>query len=374
MDFTLDDEQQAIHDITKQVLGDLSTHSRLKDLAVADDHVDCDAWAALAEAGVVGASIPEAQSGAGLGFLATAMALEVAGYYASPIPLLSTIVMGAMPIAEFGTEAQQAAWLPRIAEGSLLCAAALYEQGTTPGKPLTTARADGDEFVLDGVKPMVDQGLEAGLLVVPARLDSGLVGVFLVPTDADGVTRQRVEVTTGRPQARVALSGVAVGAEALLGGPDEDAAAIIRWIEQRATVGMCMLMSGAARASIELAADYTKQRQQFDRPIATFQTVSNRAGDSYIDAEAITLTAWQAAWRLDAGQPADDQISVAAYWAAVGGYRVVHAAVHVHGGVGVDRDYPLHRHFLLARQLELTLGNGEEHLVTLGRSIAAAPA
>jgi alkylation response protein AidB-like acyl-CoA dehydrogenase len=102
--------------------------------------------------------------------------------------------------------------------------------------------------------------------------------------------------------------------------------------------------------------------------------VSNRAGDSYIDAEAITLTAWQAAWRLDAGQPADDQISIAAYWAAVGGYRVVHAAVHVHGGVGVDRDYPLHRHFLLARQLELTLGNGEEHLVTLGRSIAAAPA
>ena len=92
------------------------------------------------------------------------------------------------------------------------------------------------------------------------------------------------------------------------------------------------------------------------------------------DAEAITLTAWQAAWRLDAGQPADDQISIAAYWAAVGGYRVVHAAVHVHGGVGVDRDYPLHRHFLLARQLELTLGNGEEHLVTLGRSIATAPA
>ena len=118
MDFTLDDEQQAIHDITKQVLGDLSTHSRLKDLAVADDHVDCDAWAALAEAGVVGASIPEAHGGAGLGFLATAMALEVAGYHASPIPLLPTLVMGAMPIAEFGTPEQQAARLPPIADGN----------------------------------------------------------------------------------------------------------------------------------------------------------------------------------------------------------------------------------------------------------------
>jgi alkylation response protein AidB-like acyl-CoA dehydrogenase len=137
---------------------------------------------------------------------------------------------------------------------------------------------------------------------------------------------------------------------------------------------MCMMMAGAARSSIELAAAYTKERQQFDRPIATFQTVSNRAGDSYIDTEAIELTAWQAAWRIDARLPADDQIAIAAYWAAQGGYRVVHAAVHVHGGVGVDRDYPLHRHFLLARQLELTLGNGEEHLAALGRSIAAAPA
>ena len=373
MDFTLDDEQQAIHDLTAQILGDLSTHERLKALAAADDHVDCDAWAALAEAGVVGAAIPEAHGGAGLGFLATAMALQVAGAHASPIPLLSTIVMGAMPITEFGTEQQQATWLPPIADGSLLSAAALYEPGTTPAEPQTTARSRGDGFVLDGVKPMVEHGLEAGLLLVPARLDDGSVGVFLVRSNADGIIRERVEVTTGRPQAHVTLEAVTVGDDALLGGTGTDGAEIVHWIARRAIVGMCMMMAGAARASIELAAAYTKERQQFDRPIATFQTVSNRAGDSYIDTEAIELTAWQAAWRIDAQLPADDQISIAAYWAAEGGYRVVHAAVHVHGGVGVDRDYPLHRHFLLARQLELTLGNGEEHLVTLGRSIAAAP-
>ena len=373
MDFTLDDEQQAIHDLTTQILGDLSTHERLKALSATDDHVDVDAWAALAEAGVVGASIPEAHGGAGLGFLATAMALQVAGAHASPIPLLSTVVMGAMPIAEFGTDAQQAQWLPSIAAGSLVCAAALQEPGTTPAEPLTSARAEGAGFVLDGTKPMVEHGLEADLLVVPARLDRGAVGVFLVPAGADGVTRERVDVTTGRPQAHVTLTGVQVGADALLGGDEADGAAIVHWIARRAIVGMCMMMAGAARASIELAAAYTKERQQFDRPIATFQTVSNRAGDSYIDTEAIELTAWQAAWRIDARLPADDQISIAAYWAAEGGYRVVHAAVHVHGGVGVDRDYPLHRHFLLARQLELTLGNAEEHLATLGRSIAAAP-
>ena len=163
-----------------------------------------------------------------------------------------------------------------------------------------------------------------------------------------------------------------VGADALLGDGPTDGADIVQWIELRTQAAMCMMMAGAARSSIELAAVYTKERQQFDRPIATFQTVSNRAGDSYIDTEAITLTAWQAAWRIDQGLPAEDSVNIAKWWAADAGFRVVHAAVHVHGGVGVDRDYPLHRFFLMARQMELTLGNGEEHLEALGRSIAAS--
>ena len=371
MDFTLNDEEQAIHDLADQIIGDHSGHDRLKQLAAADDHVDRDAWAALAGAGVLGTAVPETHGGLGLGYLATAMAVQVAAGHGSPVPLMSTIVMGAMPIAEFGTPEQQAARLPPIADGSLLAAAAMFEPGTTPAKPGTTARRDGDGYVLDGVKPMVEGGLDAGLVLVPARLDDGSVGVFLVDLPADGATLERVEVTTGRPQAHIALSGVEVGDDALLGGRAADGAEIVHWIGRRAVVGQCMQMAGAARSAIRLAADYTKERQQFDRPIATFQTVTNRAGDSYIDTEAITLTAWQAAWRLDQGLPADDQIHMAAYWAAEGGYRVVHAAVHVHGGVGVDRDYPLHRHFLLARQLELTLGNGEEHLERLGRSIAA---
>lgn len=372
MDFTLNDEEQAIHDLAEQIIGDHSSADRLKQIAADDDHVDRTAWAALAAAGVVGAAIPEAHGGLGLGYLATAMAVQVGASHGSPVPLLTTSIMGAMPIAAFGTTAQQAAWLPAIADGSALAAAALYESGTTLAAPQTTARTVADGYVLDGVKPMVDGGLQASVVLVPATLDDGSVGVFLVRCDADGLKGERVDVTTGRPQAHLTFSGVAVGADSLLGGGATDGAEIVHWIARRAIVGMCMQMAGAARSAIRLAAEYTKERQQFDRPIATFQTVSNRAGDSYIDTEAITLTAWQAAWRIDQGLPADDHINMAAYWAAEGGFRVVHAATHVHGGVGVDRDYPLHRHFLLARQIELTLGNGEEHLERLGRSIAAS--
>jgi len=371
MDFNLNEEEQAIHDLTAQILGDKSTHERLRQLTADDDRIDAEAWAALAEAGVLGAAVPEEHGGLGLGYLATAMALQQVGATASPVPLLSTAVMGAMPIAEFGTDAQKAAFLPSIADGSVIVAAGLYEEGTLPAEPETVAVADGDGYRLDGVKPMVEAGLDAGMLLIPAKTADGSCAVFLVSTDAAGVTATRVDVTTRRPVARVELAGVQVGADALLGDGTTPGAEIVQWIELRAQTAICMMMAGAARSSIELAAAYTKERKQFDRPVATFQTVSNRAGDSYIDTEAITLTAWQAAWRIDQGLPAEDAVSIAKWWAADAGFRVVHAAVHVHGGVGVDRDYPLHRYFLMARQMELTLGNGEEHLAALGRSIAA---
>lgn len=371
MDFDLSDEEQAISDLARQILGDKSTHERLKQLKADGDRVDTEAWAALAESGVLGAAVPEEHGGLGLGYLATAAAIQQVGATASPVPLLPTAVMAAMPISEFGTEAQKAAYLPGIADGSLIATAALFEEGTVASEPETVAVADGDGYRLEGVKPMVEAGLDAGLVLVPARVADGSCAVFLVSTDAAGSSRQGVEVTTGAVQARLELNGVHVGADALLGDGTVGGADIVAWIELRVNCAMCMMMAGAARSSIELAAEYTKQRHQFDRPIATFQAVSNRAGDSYIDTEAITLTAWQAAWRIDQGLPADDEVSIARWWAADGGFRVVHAAVHVHGGVGVDRDYPLHRFFLLARQLELTLGNGEEHLAALGRSIAA---
>lgn len=407
MDFELSEADRTVRDLAAQVLGDLSTHERLRELAGSGDRIDRKAWAALASTGVVGAALPEAHGGLGLDFMAPALALEQAGYHASPVPLLSTAVMGAMPIAAFGTPEQQSRWLPSIADGSLLACAALpldsagpladedadAEAGVGAGtadsagtqaaggvgaltdRRLTvTARPDGrGGWTLHGAVGLVIGGLDAGLALIPARLDSnGGIGVFCVPADADGLRVEPVEVTTGRTEARFGFDGVTVETEDRLDGDDADGAAIADFIELRTSAGLCMLMTGAARAAVELAAAYTKQRHQFDRPIATFQAVSQRAGDSYIDAEAIALTAYQAAWRIAAGLEARHQTVIAKYWASEGGFRVVHAAVHVHGGVGVDRDYPLHRHFLLARWAELTLGHAETQLATLGHLLAHA--
>jgi 3-oxocholest-4-en-26-oyl-CoA dehydrogenase beta subunit len=140
-----------------------------------------------------------------------------------------------------------------------------------------------------------------------------------------------------------------------------------------ATAAYCTTMVGVAAGALDLTAAYVKERRQFDRAIATFQAVSQRAGDAYIDTEAVRLTAWHAAWRVGQGLEADAELAVAAYWAAEAGQRVVHAATHLHGGVGVDRSYPLHALFLSAKQLELTLGGAGPNLARLGRLLADQP-
>jgi alkylation response protein AidB-like acyl-CoA dehydrogenase len=128
---------------------------------------------------------------------------------------------------------------------------------------------------------------------------------------------------------------------------------------------------GAAERALRMTAKYTSERKQFGKVIATFQAVAQRAADAYIDVEAIRLTTWQAVWRLAEKLPARRELSIAKYWASEGGHRACYAAQHLHGGIGVDKDYPLHRYYLLSKRIELTLGGAQEHLARVGAMLAA---
>ena len=163
---------------------------------------------------------------------------------------------------------------------------------------------------------------------------------------------------------------VRIPADAALGDPAKGAP-MLEWITERATTALACVALGVCEQALALTAEYTKNRKQFDQPIAMFQAVGQRLADAYVDVEAIRLTTWQAAWRLSAGMPAASQVAIAKFWAGAGGQRVVHTAQHLHGGVGVDRDYPLHRYFLYAKHLELALGGTTTQLRRLGRLIVA---
>ena len=134
-------------------------------------------------------------------------------------------------------------------------------------------------------------------------------------------------------------------------------------------MGLCAIQLGVAEEALRRTAEYITQRKQFNRPIATFQGVTMRAADAYIDIECMRSTLYQAAWRLSAGLSAGPEVAAARWWACRGGQRVVHTAQHLHGGIGSDVDYPIHRFFLWSKQLELMLGGASQQLARLGRML-----
>ena len=352
MDFSFTSDQQDLRDLAAKILSDATTLERVKRVLADDDGFDRDLWSALAEAGIIGISLPESVGGAGLGFIETCIVLEEVGRTAALIPALAVMGLAAPALVEFGaTDA-----LAGVADGTRILTAAFTEAVGDPTTPSTSA-AGGK---LTGEKVCVPAGLLAERIVVSAS-----DGLYLVDPSSSGVTVEREDTMLGAPMARLVLRD----AEATkLAGPEG-----LAWVLEHAQTATAVTMSGAAASALDLTSTYVKERKQFGRAIGTFQAVSQRAADTYINKEAIKLTSWQAAWRLDTRKSAATQVATAKYWAAQGGQDVVLAAHHLHGGVGVDRDYPLYRSFLLAKQMELDLGSETPTLMHLGALIAETP-
>jgi alkylation response protein AidB-like acyl-CoA dehydrogenase len=370
MDFAYTEEQTAVLDLADEILGDGTSPERLRKVeAGPGPRFDRDLWRRLAEAGLLAAALPDAYGGAGLGFLEVAGILERIGRTAAPVPYLETVVLGALPLVEFGSEAQRKAWLPRVAAGEAILTAALTEPEGDPLRPTLMAKPDGGGFRLSGTKLCVPAAELADAILVPASTGEGSVAIFLVDPKLPGVRLTPLATTAGWPEARVDFEGVRVARDGVLGSP-ESGAAVLGWILLRADAALASFALGGCAEALRLTAEYAKTRKQFDQPIAMFQAVAHRAADAYVDVEGIRLTVLQAAWRIAAGLPAEKQVAVAKHWAAEAGQRVVHAAQHLHGGIGVDTEYPLHRHFLAVKQLELTLGGSTPHLLRLGNLLA----
>lgn len=372
MDFDLSDEQQAISDLAGQILSTELTHEHLREMEAAGEQFAGRAWRELAGAGLVGIALPPEHGGAGLGILEACLVLEQVGRSVAPVPYLATVILGARPIAGFGSPEQQAAWLPGVVDGSLLLTAGLFEPGVrgVPLVPTTIAEPDGAAWRISGEKHLVPWADRSARILVPAATGEGASTVFLVDPSAAGVRVEQLLTTSGEPRSVVVLDGVRVGREDLLGS-ENGGADLVRRMADEATAGTCSTAAGLCLEALAMTGRYTSERHQFNAPIATFQAVAQRAGDAYIDAHGVFLTARQAAWRLSEGLPASDELDIAKFWAADGAQRVVHSAQHLHGGIGVDRDYPLHRYFLMAKVLELEFGAATDRLRALGARIAA---
>jgi 3-oxocholest-4-en-26-oyl-CoA dehydrogenase beta subunit len=369
VDFSVTQAQQELSSLSRQILTDRATPERLTELERAGSGFDDALWAELAAAGVLAAALPESVGGDGYGLGEQCSILVEIGRAVAPVPYLESIVLGAGAITGFGSAEQVARYAAAAGTGKFVITAALAEpDGSDPGAPSSRAQRNGASWRLNGVKAAVPSGASARLFLVPAATDAG-VGVFCVGPDDHGVTVEPQRLVDGAGAAQVTFADVELAADRLIGQTPGDE--VVSWLVARATLGLCALQLGVTERALELTAEYAKTREQFGRAIGAFQAVAQRLADAYIDVEAIRLTMWQAAWRLEAGLPCDAEIATAKFWAADGGHRVAHTAVHVHGGVGIDVSHPVHRYFAAAKRNEFALGGATAQLRTLGAALAS---
>ncbi|ANW19207.1 acyl-CoA dehydrogenase family protein [Streptomyces clavuligerus] len=382
MDFTFSEEQQAAVETAKAVFSGVAPDGVPSPSRVAGavaEGFDRPLWARLAAADLLGLVLAPEHGGAGLDTIALCLVLRESARVLARVPLLETCAV-AMAVDRYGEEEIRARLLPRIARGEL--ALSVGSQGLTghdPAELAVAARRDGatGPWTLDGTQTAVPWAHGVDLIAVPAQDGEGRAVLALVPPDRPGVGLAEQISTTGERLAEVRLDSVRVDDSELIA-----AEGAWEWTRLVLTTGTCALALGLGERVLVMTSEYTGKREQFGFPVATFQAVAVQAADRFMDLRAMEATLWQAAWRLTPARggagvggplpPAAD-VAVAKIWAAEGVRRVVQTAQHLHGGVGADTDYPLHRYHAWAKQLELSLGPAAAHEEALGDLLAAHP-
>ncbi len=338
MDYSLTEDQAAIAELAGKIF-----REQVNDTAQADyqDSFNTDLWQIIADAGLTGLGLAERHGGSAMGFIAQCLVVQAQGAVLAQVPLPETLL--AAQALEAGGISEG---LSRVASGDAWLSLSLGDGLSLEGESL------------HGELTMVPWA--EGALYLVARTGDRLVAFAPEEADLEFVPQR---VSNGRPTCRVIVRR----AKALdLGGQDA-----ITILQQRQQVMTAALQLGVAEEALKRTAAYTMERKQFGKPIAAFQAVAHRAADGYMDIEALRGVVDSAMWRLEEGLDATLQAGAARWWAAETSHRVSHTAQHLHGGIGADLQYPIHRYFLWSKQLEFDLGGASHQLAAMGRHLAS---
>ncbi len=333
MDFELTATQQAVADVATSVL-------------------DRDpSWPALVDGGVTALPVPERLGGDGLGLPEVATVLTEIGRHGAITPALATLGLGVVPLLDVASEAQQDRYLAGVAKGGVLTAA-LNEPGTAlPDRPATTLTGGR----LSGTKVGVAYAGQADWMLVTA--DSAVV---VVSPKADGVRLAHTPTSNGSDEYTVTFADVAVDDADVLAG------VTAHRINQLALAVIGAYADGLVAGALRLTADYVANRKQFGKPLSTFQTVAAQLSEVYIASRTIDLAAKAAVWRLSEGRDADADLDVLAYWIASEAPPAMQTCHHLHGGMGMDITYPMHRYYSTIKDLTRLVGGPSHRLELVG--------
>ncbi len=366
MNFDLDEAQRVIAESAAEVLG-AAEFPAAGGAGPAESGTWTAAWQALAQAGLLALTLPGRLGGDDLGVLEAAVLLTEAGRRAAGLPALATVMLGALPITRWGSRELQDTLLAGVSSGETILTAALREPSDgLPATPATAAAGDlPGAGTVTGTKIGVPFAAQARWILVPAARPGGATAVVVIDASGPGVTMVPTPTSGTWPEYTVRLDDAPVAG--VLGGGQS----AVDDLYLLALAGAAAMADGALAGALALTASYVTAREQFGRPLATFQAVAGQAADIYIASRTLHLAALSACWRLSAGLDARHDAAVAAYWLASQAPGALRTCHQLHGGIGLDTGYPLHRYSALITDLARFTGGAEYRLEVL--AAAAAP-
>jgi alkylation response protein AidB-like acyl-CoA dehydrogenase len=366
VDFSYSDTHEDLKTLCADILTDFSDPERFKGLEANGPYFDKSLWGKLQETGILTASFPEALGGMDMDYSATTLVAELLGQTVVSIPYIPCVVSTALPLIsgvrdnQFVTET-----LARVASGETLLVPGFIEpHNEEPLAPNTIVKQSGDHYYIDGIKHCVPYASDAEAVLVSGQIDGDL-WLGLVPLEQAGVSLTEQRCTSNEPQYQVTMQQ----AKAQCVAQGNAARTLIEQSVAMTTAAYCSMAVGLVQRMTKISAEYTSQREQFGVPIATFQAVAHRLASCYIDTECLRIITLKAASDINNGHFDEESLSMAKAWCGDVCHRISQAAQHVHGGIGIDKNYHLFRYCLWAKQLELSLGSSKVHIAQLADRI-----
>ncbi|MER5963131.1 acyl-CoA dehydrogenase family protein [Streptomyces sp. NPDC002057] len=382
MDLALSEEQEAVRRLAEDfVAREVTPHAVAWDRA---EEVDRAIVRKLGAVGFLGLTVPEEYGGSGGDHLAYCLVTEELGRGDSSVRGIVSVSLGlvAKTVASWGTEEQKRSWLPRLASGEALGCFGLTEPGTgsDAGNLVTRAVRDGDDYVVNGTKMFITNGTWADVVLLFARTGDtpGHRGVsaFLVPADTPGLTRRPVHGKLGlrgQATAELVLEDVRVPAAALL-GPEGKGFTVAMSALAKGRMSVAAGCVGIAQAALDAAVRYAGEREQFGKPIASYQLVQELITDIAVDVDAARLLTWRVADLIDRGQDFATAASKAKLYASEAAVRAANNALQVFGGYGYIDEYPVGKLLRDARVMTLYEGTSQIQKLIIGRALTGVSA
>jgi alkylation response protein AidB-like acyl-CoA dehydrogenase len=364
VDFGLNEQQEMMQTLAKDFLAGEYSDKVLKAMVKDEKGYSPELWKKMQEMNLMGLSLPEQYGGVG-DFLDLTVVLEEMGRVCFVSPFFATVALGAGILIIAGSAEQKQQYLPAIAEGKKIATVAIVEKSIkySPEAIETKAAAHGNDYVINGVKLFVPDAQNADYIICAARTSDSKDGItlFIVYADAPGLTVNLLDTFGGDKQAEVTFNNVKVTAGDILGEVDKGWSYLEKLLE-RANVASCAVMVGLAEQALKLTLDYVKERNAYGHPIGAFQSIQHRAADMLMDVESSRYITYQAAWKINAGLPAAQDVAEAKAWVSQAGKRVVTSAHQLHGAIGMTEDHVLHYYTKRMRSCEFSFGGADDQL------------